>query len=116
MARERDNEDYEAANRALIAREERKLEKAKDRAEALERNAAKALSKALKVSKNNLKKEMVNSVRRSDSGNLSPVERALIEAVQSGSDRVFIDEGVITGEDEARDRVADLFDDEDDEY
>ena len=110
MARERNPEEYEAQNRALLDREERKLEKARDRAEALERNAGKALSKMLKAGKNKLRKEAAEAVQRSETGNLTANERAVVDAAQRGDGQAFINEGTITGFDEA-DR--DIFDDED---
>lgn len=111
MARERSEDEYDAQNRALMAREERKLENARDKAEALERNAGKALSRMLKSGKNKLRKEAAEAVQRSESGNLSANERAIIEAAQRGDGQVIINEGKITGYDEAS---RDLFDDEDD--
>ena len=111
MAKERTDEEYDAANRALFAREERKLEKAKDRAEALERNAGKALAKMMKASKSKLRKEAVDAVQRSESGNMSATERAIVDAAQRGDGQVFINEGVVTGFDEAD---SDLFDDDED--
>ena len=113
MSREKYPEEYEAQNRALIDREERKLEKARDKADALERNAGRALSKMLKAGKNKLRKEAAEAVQRSESGNLTSNERAIIEAAQRGDGRVFIDEGTITGYDEAR---RDLFDDDEEDY
>jgi hypothetical protein len=113
MSREKNPEDYEAANKALISREERKLEKARDKAEALERNAGKALAKMLKAGKNKLRKEAANAVQRSESGNLTANERAIIEAAQRGDGQVFIDEGTITGYDEAG---RALFDDDEEDY
>ena len=107
MARERTEEEYESQNRSLIEREERKLEKARDKAEALERNASKALSKMLRSGKNELRKEAAEAVQRSESGNLTANERDIIEASQSGDGQAFINEGVITGFEEADRNIYD---------
>jgi hypothetical protein len=112
MSRERTDDEYDAQNRALMAREERKHERAKDRAEALERNAGKTLSKLLKSQKSKLKKDMIDSVNRADTGQLSDTERAIIDGGRRGDQQIFIDEGVVTGEAEVE-RFFSFDDDED---
>ena len=112
MVREKDTEEYDAQNRALIQREERKLDKARDKAEALERNAGKALSRMLKASKKNLRKEATEAIQRSETGNMTANERALVDAALDGDSQVFINEGVVTGYDEQK---RNLFDDDDED-
>lgn len=97
MSNEKFNDDYHSANEALIKRESQKMERAKVRAESLERNMTKGLAAALKDQKSKLAKEASNAVNRNENGALSDNERKMLEAAQKGIDNVRIDEGVITG-------------------
>jgi len=91
------NDDYHAANEALIKRESQKLERAKMRAEALEKNMSKGLAAAIRESHKKLAKEAGQAVTRSENGQLTDNERRMVEAAQKGIPNVRIDEGTITG-------------------
>lgn len=91
------SDDYNAANEALIKRESQKFERAKMRAESLEKNMAKGIAAALREQRSNVASEAGKAVARSESGQLSSNERAMLDAAQKGIDNVRIDEGVITG-------------------
>jgi len=97
MNNEKYNDDYHSANEALIKRESQKLERAKVRADALEKNMTKGLAAALRDSNKQLAKEAGQAVSRSENGQLTDNERKMVEAAQRGIPNVRIDEGVITG-------------------
>ena len=94
------NDDYNSANEALIKRETQKFERAKQRAESLERNMTKGLACAIRDQRSKVASEAGKAVSRSESGQLSETERKMIEAARRGGSegsQVFIDEGTITG-------------------
>jgi hypothetical protein len=97
MAIEKTNEDYSAKSEALIRREERKLERSKAKAEALEKNTAKIIADGLRRHRQSFAKEAGKAVHRAESGALTPTELAIQRAAQSGTEQIIIDEGVITG-------------------
>lgn len=94
---ERFNEEYDAQNRALIERESRKLDNARDKAAALEKNTSRTLAKLMRARKQALAREAGAAVRRGESGMLSPMEQAMVRAAQSGGLVTGVDEGPITG-------------------
>jgi len=91
------NDDYNAANEALIKRESQKHERAKMRAQSLESNMAKGLAAAIRDQRSKVASEAGQAVARSERGQLTENERKMLEAAQKGLDRVQIDEGTITG-------------------
>lgn len=98
MSHEKD--DYSAANEALIKRETQKFERAKARAESLENNMTKGLAAALREQRQKLAAEAARIVNRQESGNLTEIERKMLEAAKREDGRAFIDEGIITGYDQ----------------
>ena len=97
-----DYKDYSSEHKAVIHRETQKLERSRARAESLEANMTKGLTAALKASRSNIAKEATRAHNRVENGALSSTEKAMIEAAQKGTDRIFIDEGTITGLEEQR--------------
>lgn len=97
MSNEKYNDDYHAANEALIKRETQKFERAKARAEALENNMARGLAAALREQRKKLADESLKAVNRGENGAITENERRMIDAARQGIDNVRIDEGIITG-------------------
>jgi len=93
----------ERQHTAVLAKEERNLERARAKRDALETNMTKSLAAVLKAHRKTLSREAAVAVNRSESGNMSANERAIMEAGQRCVDsmtsdtQVIINEGPATG-------------------
>jgi hypothetical protein len=122
IMRNDEEKDYSTQDARIIAREERRLERLRDKKDALERNDIKAMVAGLKSSKRALQKDAVNAIQRRESGGSSANEIAVAAAGQACLDSltdnapVYIDEGVITGKYEKNAPWLRHDDDDEDDY